>query len=275
MSNVPYIWSNWTGPSGLTYFDENSVKWLWGFIQNGICIDPNGNTLNCGQISNNAMQGLFGNLYQESHCCPFELQGWETQYQRCWDYVNDYSRHTRTAYAFTQETYGGGTKGFGLAQWTEESRKEGLWNYAPTLSGVVKNHSWLGDLERDANYLLYDLYTFDMRSSANRQLWDSQTRTVWEWLSDPNVSVYDAVNAVLMIYERPFETTPTYSEWNNEYNLRSGYAPRVNQDMTGVLPPTPPTPPSPIITGIPIYQMFYLMDKNKYTKTKTEKDGDI
>lgn len=260
MSN-PYPWTNWTGASGLTYYDEQSVKWLWGFLKAGICISPTGTVINCGSMSDNALAGLFGNLYQESHCCPFELQGWETQYQRCWDYVCDYSRQTRTAYSFSQETYGGGTKGFGLAQWTEQSRKEALWRYAPTLSGVVKDHTWLGDLERDANYLLYDLYTWSMHTSANESLWSAQGKTVWQWLIDPNVSIDDAVNAVLMIYERPFASAPSYSQWQTEFNLRKNYANKCHQDFTGIIPPpTPPVPPTPPTPSgrLPIWMYFKL-----------------
>lgn len=258
MSN-PYPWTNWTGASGLTYYDEQSVKWLWGFLKAGICISPAGRAVNCGSMSDNALAGLFGNLYQESHCCPFELQGWETQYQRCWDYVCDYSRQTRSAYAFSQETYGGGTKGFGLAQWTEASRKEALWRYAPTLSGVVKDHTWLGDLERDANYLLYDLYTWPMHTSANESWWSAQGKTTWQWLMDPNVSIDDAVNAVLMIYERPFASAPTYAEWWNEYDRRKNYAIDCHQDFTGIIPPPiPPVPPTPPTGMLPIWLYFKL-----------------
>lgn len=246
----------WTGPSGLQYYSENDVKWLWAFLQNK-------------GLSNNAMAGLFGNLYQESHCCPFELEGWETQYDRCWDYTCQYIR-TASQSAFGNQRYAGG-KGFGLAQWTTYDRKTALWRYAPTLGGVVKDHTWLGDMERDANYLYIDLSTWDMRRSNNENIWSAQGKTVWQWLTDPNVSISDAVNAVLMLYEIPFESAATHAQWQREYDVRMNYANKTHVDFTGSTPPPqpdpPPTPtptpdPPPSGAKLPIWLYFKMKEMN-------------
>lgn len=254
MSNYFTIW---TGPSGLQYYSEYWTKWLWSLFRNTY------------GLSANACAGLFGNLYQESSCCPFDLEGWERQYDHNWDYLNQYIRPA-TRNQFANQVYGSG-KGFGLAQWTTFDRKAALYDYSPTIGGVVKDHNYLGDMDRDGEYLHIDLSTWDIRRSNNESLWSAQGKTVWQWLTDPNVSIYDAVNAVLMLYEIPFSSSATQAQWQREYNLRSGYASQCHLDFEGTSPgptppPTPPGPgpgPGPIPgAGLPIWLYFKMKEMN-------------
>lgn len=260
--------NQWTGPSGLVYYDEADVKWLFSFFRDTV------------GLSQNALQGLFGNIYHESFMCPFLGEGWENisrySYEWQWNYCVNNVR-TLTADQYARQWYGASYyKGYSLAQWTTTDRKKQHYNYdaggtKPSWKGLI------GDMERDGNFLLLDLQTWDMRSSANESIWSAQNKTVWQWLSDPNVSISDAINAVLMIYERPFQDAAEAARnYQAEYNSRERYSRFVMQDLAGITPqPTPPTPgppdpppepPTPGSLGLPIWLYFKMKEMNENGK---------
>lgn len=251
--------------SNLTYYDFNAVSWLWGFFQSA-GITPNG------------LAGLFGNLYQESHCCPYELEGWEYDLNLCWDYTVRNIRTTQTALQFANQIYGnaGGRqgKGFGLAQWTEQSRKVNLWNYVmgqPPSGWDGSTHNMLGDMERDANFLLWELQNDTTSTSVSESFWSAQGHNTWWWLTNPNATVEDCVCAVLLLFEIPFEQwNPPHSQVQTEFDLRQGYAYDTREDFSGVEPPpTPPQPPTPPTMNIPAYILFKLGSRDeKFIKGK-------
>ena len=239
--------------SNLTYWDYQSALWLF-------------NLLKSSGLTEIAAAGVLGNIYQESaKICPFCVEGWESDYAKQWEITENQVRTTTTALEFANQTYRYGTKkGYGLAQWTEKSRKIAYWNYV--YNGM--DHTLLGNMTRDGNYLVHDLQTWSMTTSCDSSYWSAQGKTTWQWLSDPNVSLADAVKAVLMIYERPY--LAIHGQANVEFDLRYGYAQDIYNDMTGQTPPPtpppdPPTPPTPPIPpsspGLPVWLLFKLKER--------------
>ena len=238
------------GQSGQWYWDFELCSWLWGVFKN------------LG-LSDNAVGGLFANLYWESGICPYKCEGWAIP-QPSLSRTISYVKTASSALDFANQYYGSG-KGYSLAQWTEQSRKIAYWNYAPT---SVLGTDLSAHMQRDSNFLVQELQNYGYEPSANENIWSAQGKTIWQWLTDPNVSYSDAINAVLMIYERPFETRPTYEQYSTEYNQRKLKGDKCLEDFAGIIPPpTPPTPPTPTPTsGIPIYQLFVLKNRNQNTK---------
>lgn len=232
--------------SDLWYWNKEKIEWLWGqFSALG--------------LSDNAIAGLFGNLYQESGICPYKCEG-----KAVIEPSKSYSYATIRLYTnpndFIYENYGDGT-GYSLAQWSY-SRKGDFWNW--------NNHSdWdlIGteyQMYRDGSFLIHDLQNWVYEPSINESIWSAQGKTVWQWLTDPNVSITDAVDAVLMCYEKPFLTVPpTYYDYSIEHNKRIGFANKIYNDFTGITPPpTPPIPPPPIPPelGIPMWVLMKLKE---------------
>ena len=81
-----------------------------------------------------AVAGIMGNLYAESGCTPYACQP-NRPYATCMTYIGNVDNGTISRYYFSHRgcsKSGGiasGQGGFGLAQWTYYSRKEGLYDY--------------------------------------------------------------------------------------------------------------------------------------------------
>ena len=236
--------------SNLTYYDIDAVCWLYWFLY--------------GAIGNHyGVAGLMGNLFVESHCCPYELETHESQFDYCWNYTQDNIRTLSNAHDFGVQSYGGyyrngvwyTAKGFGLAQWTWWQRKEELynWNY----NG--KDHTYLGDMERDAQFLVYEMYR--------------DYRSVWDTLVNAT-SIREASNKVLFDYEAPSDVGQA------QQDARARYGQLIYDDFINrtppVTPPQPvyppePTPPYVPTNPIPIFDMFVMTNRSdKYTNVKSD-----
>ena len=225
----------------INYWDYNYALWLFHLLKNS-------------GLTDEAAAGVLGNIYQESAAiCPFCVEGHEGSYTDQWDItVNTVRPSTRNE--FMKQTYtSGGAKGYGLAQWTESSRKGAYWDYTYQDGSITKDHTWLGDTIRDGHYLIVDLSNWSMHTSCDENYWTADHKTTWQWLTDPNVSLSDAVLAVLMIYERPY--LASHGQASVEYNLRYNYAYKIYQDMVGQPPPDPPTPPGPTPPPQPVTEL--------------------
>lgn len=147
--------------------------------------------------------GLMGNLYAESGLLPTNLQN---------TYNNKFSM-TDDEYtaAVDNGSYGNfvhDSAGYGLAQWTFWSRKEGLLNYAKSTGKSI------GDLTMQLEYLLQELTT--------------GYKSVLSTLKSAT-SVLQASNAVLLQFERPADQstavqTKRASYGQNYYNQFAGVA---------------------------------------------------
>lgn len=261
MSN---FWTWWTSPAQpnpqtsqhptpIRYWDYNIVSWIYGQLKNA-------------GMSDNAVSGLLGNIHWESGICPYKCEGISIV-ERSLNYtVDNIVGATRAQFISTTDPagrYPGGT-GYSLAQWSY-SRKGDYWDYNGhnDWNLVGTEYQYI----RDTGFLIQDLQTWSMTTSINPLLWDSQGRTVWQWLTDPNVSLYDALQAVLMIYERPWSSAPSQADWTREwYEQRLAPANDILYNFAGVTPPpTPPIPPIPPtptpVNGLPIWMYFKIKEK--------------
>ena len=211
--------------SHFTFYDDTAVTWLWNFL-----LAQTGNAY--------GVAGLMGNLWVESHCCPYELETHEQQYTYCWDYTVNHVRTLTSASAFASQYYGsyiyeGQTyyaKGFGLAQWTYSTRKEALYNYV--YNGL--DHTYLGDMERDANFLVYEM--------------QNSYPDVWNVLCNAT-SIEQASDKVLMDYEAPRNAS-------GQKSTRRKYSRWMYEDFTG-------TPPTPSFGNLPIWLYFKMKGMNE------------
>jgi len=221
----------WTGPSGLKYYDQNAVVWLWNFfLGRGMTVA--------------GVTGLMGNLYVESHCCPFELEGWEQEYDYCYEQLINVIRYYNRD-QFRTRTYKYGTKkGFGLAQWTYPTRKNDLWDWDYARAGNTYP-TMLGDMVSDAEFLVHEMQT--------------GYPGVWNVLTTSN-DVRTCSNKVLHDFESPEDQSTAVEISRYNYSLR------VAQDLGGITPPPvppgpgptpdPPTPDPPGHPGIPVWMLF-------------------
>lgn len=172
--------------------------------------------------------GLMGNLYAESGCTPYACQP-TRPYNVCMDYINDVDNQTITEYEFVH--YGcsasGGVAtvqlGFGLAQWTFYTRKQGLYTY------MFNNGNSIADLNNQIDYMISEI-------SADQPLYDAIANAT---------SVSDASDYVLIHYENPSNKSDAVK------TVRAGYGQDIYDQYAGTTPveppsPQPPSPDSPI-----------------------------
>lgn len=94
--------------------------------------------------------GLMGNLNAESALCPYRVQGDYTYpYTYSQEYTADVDSGAISEYDFVHNGPNGG--GYGLAQWTFYTRKQGLYNMKLSM-GVS-----IGSVDLAVSYLLYEL----------------------------------------------------------------------------------------------------------------------
>lgn len=120
--------------------------------------------------------GLMGNLYAESGLSPTNLQN---SYESKLGYTD--ASYTNAVDNGSYTNFVRDSAGYGLAQWTYWSRKQGLLDYAKSIGKSI------GDLEMQLDYLYKEI---------------SGYTSVFNVLKNAS-SVLEASNAVLFNYERP------------------------------------------------------------------------
>lgn len=121
--------------------------------------------------------GMMGNLFAESALNPTNLQN---SYENKLDYTD--STYTKAVDNGSYKNFVNDKAGYGIAQWTYWSRKEGLLNFA-----ISQNKS-IGDLNMQLDYLMQELNT--------------GYKSLLKILTSTN-SVREASNGVLLQFERP------------------------------------------------------------------------
>lgn len=169
--------------------------------------------------------GLMGNLYSQSRCNPTCTEGLLLQRYKEDGYFNfPYGLYEQKNYDLyvsrvdkgeiskaeflSPRSYLGKTYqyGFGLAQWTTKSRKEGLWSYTKGQGKSIAN------LQGQINFLIYEL--------------KNSFPSVWSVIST-TTSINSASDIVLTKFEQPanaqnyIETRRNYS--NQIYSLYKDY----------------------------------------------------
>lgn len=178
--------------------------------------------------------GLMGNLYAESGIIPYRLQGdFTSGYSRSISYTNNVNSGTYTETQFVNDS-----KGYGLAQWTYYTRKQGLYN--KWRSG---GYSSIGDMSLGCDYLIDEL-----NSSFSGVLAVLRSAT----------SVREASDIVLHQFENPAQQGPDVEAYRA--SLGQGYYDRYAGG--GPTPPIPPDPPTPTQPSIP-YWLLFKMSQNR------------
>ena len=172
--------------------------------------------------------GLMGNLFAESGLYSYRVQGdmdYEHGYPESIDYTADVNEGTISEYTFVHDG-----RGYGLAQWTYETRKQEL--YDRTI-GLGLGYG-IEDLALQLEFLVYEIvrdypHVSDVLLHAT--------------------SVREASDVVLHEYENP-------EEQGEDVEIeRANYGIDIFNTYSG-LPPLPPIPPSPHPTRrgkVPLY----------------------
>lgn len=97
-----------------------------------------------------AVAGIMGNLYAESGLSPINLQN---TYNKSLGYTDE--EYTKAVDSGKYKKFIKDSAGYGLAQWTYWSRKEGLYNYAKSKGTSI------GDLNTQLEYLMVELRKYN------------------------------------------------------------------------------------------------------------------
>ena len=170
------------------------------------------------------VSGLMGNLYAESGCVPFRVQGDLTfPFNYSTNYTARVNNGTVSEYAFVHNVPDSAHgKGYGLAQWTFYSRKQQLYN-------LYKNtpYSSIGGVDTGLAMLKLELDTGGSYASVGTVL---KTATTVRQASD-----YAFYN-----YEAPADQSEAARQ------TRENYANEIyNMYQSGGGQPDPPTPDPP------------------------------
>lgn len=186
--------------------------------------------------------GIMGNLYAESGCTPYACQP-TRPYNVCQTYINNVNTHAISEYDFVN--YGcsptGGVAssqlGFGLAQWTYYTRKQGLYTY------MFNAGTSIGDLNNQIQYVIIEINSDPVMMNKVINATD----------------INEITDYILQHYENPKDQSYDVKK------TRRGYATSIYNEYSGTTPiepvnPQPPSPDSPIppqaSSGMPLWMML-------------------
>ena len=170
------------------------------------------NRLRAAGLTEAGALGFLGNWDCESNCEPFRVQG-------------DFNPYRTISHQYTEDVEDGripmnqfahDAKGYGLAQWTYFSRKEGLYDF------WKKSGKALDDCEMQVDFALHEL------ASGEYLPVDHAVRN----LND----LYACVKIICTQYERPAV---------NNIDARFNAANRIKNEIDLNPQPVPPEPPGP------------------------------
>ena len=171
------------------------------------------NRLRAAGLTEAGALGFLGNWDCESNCEPFRVQG-------------DFSPYRTMSHQYTENVEDGripmhqfahDAKGYGLAQWTFYSRKEGLYDY------WKKSGKKLDDCEMQTDFALYELSTEGQYATVNQTVRTSN-------------DLYTCVKIICERYEQPAV---------NNIDARFQSANRIKHEIDLNPEPVPPEPPGP------------------------------
>lgn len=176
-----------------------------------------------------ATAAVMGNWQAESGLCAYRLQGdFSDGWVRSIEYTARVDSGEISREQFIYNGPGGG--GYGAAQWTFWSRKQGLYDFAK------EKGTSIGD-EQTA----VDWFFEEVQQGEYRKTWDAL-------MADG--TIYDMTTVMLRNYEKPFDQS------DSEATLRTGIAWGIYNKYSGTPEPSPePTPepqPTPEPTPKPI-----------------------
>lgn len=133
-------YTSYTASNGQTINNYGYLNQIWNYLTSR-------------GIPDDGAAALMGNLYAESFCVPYIVQG-NTSYPFSYsvNYTNNVNNGTISEHDFVYNGPNGG--GYGLAQWTWKTRKQGLYD-----KWVSGGYSSIGDISLALDYLWYELAT--------------------------------------------------------------------------------------------------------------------
>ena len=165
--------------------------------------------------------GLMGNLQAESGLIPYRLQGdFSSGYTTSIEYTQNVDNGTISEYDFVHNAPNGG--GYGLAQWTYYTRKQGLYDMKKS-----KGFDSIGNVELACTYLLYEL--------------KNSYTSVYNTLKNAT-TIREASDKVLHDFENPADQSESVEI------LRCELGTALYNELSGSPPITPDNPDTPIIT---------------------------
>lgn len=154
------------------------------------------NNLKARGFSDIAVAAIMGNLEAESNCISNRIQGDFTKgYQRSAQYTAQVDAGNISQHEFIYDGPGGG--GYGLAQWTLQSRKEGLYKLAKKMGTSI------GDEAMQIEWLCQEL-----------QL--DEYRKVLETLKT-SPSIRECSDVIVKIFERPADQSEAVLKQRAEF----------------------------------------------------------
>ena len=160
--------------------------------------------------NNNGLAAIMGNLYSESFIVPYIVQG-NISYPFSYSitYTDNVNNGTISENDFVYNGPNGG--GYGLAQWTYKTRKQGLYDMWRKSS-----YTSIGDIDLACDYLIHELqnnFTNVLSYlNSNATLFDKTKYVLQNFENPSNQSIgvqnlrYDRAYA---IYEYVTQTSPT------------------------------------------------------------------
>lgn len=241
-----YLWQRSTRDNSNGNWGQNSAYTFQGFIYNPVNFSEGSAEVPVSKkiwdyllakIGNPyGVAGVMGNLEAESNLCPYRLQGDFTDgYTTSIDYTARVDSGAVSRYDFVNNGPNGG--GYGLAQWTFYTLKEGLYDLWK--SG---GYSSIGDLYLHLDFLWQTLNTSEFSGVLN--------------VLKNATSIREASDKFLHDFERPADQSTTMEEkrcamgtaWYNKY---------INTDPSDPDDPvTPPWNPSTNKRNLPLWLLL-------------------
>lgn len=201
--------------------------------------------------NNFGIAGIMGNLYAESCLNPQNLQN-STEKRLG---MND-AQYTAAVDSGAYTNFVHDSGGYGLAQWTYWSRKEGLLNYAKSKGKSI------GDLQMQLEYFVNELARY---KGSNENVKNAK-------------SIQQASDFIVLNYERPASVGASASAETraNTLNKRAGYGQQYyNKYATTVVAPSPTPAPTAVTTKSPIDRVIAIAKAEEgYLEKKTNSQLD-
>lgn len=159
--------------------DDENAEWLWKYFKS------------CG-LSDYAIAGIMGNLYDESHLRANNLQN---SSEKKFGVTDDEYTLLVDNKIYTKEEFVNDKSGYGLAQWTSAGRKKGLYEFLKVAGKSI------ADLEGQAMYVWKEI---------------SENKSMLKKLKAVG-SIKEASDIILHEYERPADQSGKVETRRAEY----------------------------------------------------------
>lgn len=177
--------------------------------------------------TDNGVAGMMGNLYAESKCVPYICQGNNTYpFSASQTYTSNVNNGTITEYQFVHYGSNGTTaanKGYGLAQWTINARKQPLYTKWST-----GGYSSIGSSNLALDYLYDEL-------SGNRANGALDYSNVGNVMRSAGKTIREVSNYVLLNFENPKDKSDKVKQ------IRYNWSHAIYEYMTQTVTPVDPS----------------------------------